>query len=103
MPCWLLLSGLASDYVLEGPNRNAQPHITSNVKADPCIIEELGRGLTFWKALAAIEGRGRSSSALSIAPGQQLKQIVHRIDPTAFVVIDTAQQAIGEGFKRLSG
>ena len=103
----LLLSGLASDYVLEGPSRARTATIITSKREEliPALLEELGRGLTFWEGFGGYTEESRTIILCTVYRPQvnELKQIVHRIDPTAFVVIDTTQQAIGEGFSRLSG
>ena len=103
----LLLSGLASDYVLEGPSRARSATIitTKREALIPVLMEQLGRGVTFWEGFGGYTQESRTVILCTIYRPQvnELKQIVHRIDPAAFVVIDTTQQASGEGFSRLSG
>lgn len=103
----LLLSGLASDYVLEGPSRARTATIITNKREEliPVLMGQLGRGVTFWEGFGGYTLESRTVILCTIYRPQvnELKQIVHRIDPTAFVVIDTTQQAIGEGFSQLSG
>ena len=103
----VFVMGLASDYVLEGPSRTRTATIITSKREEliPALLEELGRGLTFWEGFGGYTEESRTIILCTVYRPQvnELKQIVHRIDPTAFVVIDTTQQAIGEGFSRLSG
>ncbi|MFN8441353.1 MAG: YitT family protein [Caldilineaceae bacterium] len=103
----LLLSGLAADYVLEGPSRAYTATIITT-KQDaliPVLMQELGRGVTFWPGVGGYTHETRTVILCTIYRPQvnELKQIVHRVDPSAFVVIDSTQQAIGEGFSKLGG
>lgn len=103
----LLLSGLAADYVLEGPSRAYTATIITKRQNElvPVLMQELGRGVTFWPGVGGYTHEERAVILCTIYRPQvnELKQIIHRIDPTAFVVIDSTQQAFGEGFSRIAG
>ncbi len=101
----LLLSGIATDYVLEGPSRtrtatiitgNPQPIIAA-------LIEELGRGVSHWEAVGGFTGAPRTVVLCTIYRPQvnDIKRIVARLDPDAFVTIGMTQQALGKGFSEL--
>lgn len=103
----LLLSGLAADYVLEGPSRAYTATIITKRQNElvPVLMQELGRGVTFWPGVGGYTHEERTVILCTIYRPQvnELKQIIHRIDPAAFVVIDSTQQAFGEGFSRIAG
>lgn len=90
--------------LMPGPRRKERlaTIVTSQGKAVAArILEELGRGVT------ALEGRGmytgvRSDvllSAVSDVQVSHLKEIVHTIDPDAFVVVSLAAEVRGGGFQ----
>ena len=67
------------------------------------VMEKTKRGLT------ALEGKGMYTGqphsilmcACNAAQAQQIKQIVHRVDPAGFVVITDARDIRGRGFRPL--
>ena len=101
----LLLSGIATDYVLEGPSRTRTATIiTSNPQPIiAALIEELGRGVSHWDATGGFTGTPRTVVLCTIYRPQvnDIKRIVARLDPDAFVTIGMTQQALGKGFSEL--
>ena len=98
----LLLSGLATDYVLEGPSRTRTATIVTTqpdvmIKA---ILAELGRGVSYWEVYGGYTHEARTVLLCTIYRQQlaELKRIVSDADPNAFVTIGMTQQAMGEGF-----
>lgn len=102
----LLLSGIATDYVLEGPSRtrtatiitsNPQPIITA-------LMAELSRGVSYWDAVGGYTGEKRTIIVCTIYRPQvnDLKRIIARLDPKAFITIGVTQEALGQGFGDLS-
>jgi uncharacterized membrane-anchored protein YitT (DUF2179 family) len=59
--------------------------------------------VTVLQGIGAFTGAARPVlyCVISRAEVSQLKAIVHEIDPQAFMVIGTAHEAIGEGFRSL--
>jgi uncharacterized membrane-anchored protein YitT (DUF2179 family) len=101
----LLLSGLAADYVLEGPSRTRMAMIITQ-KPDEMVqalLSQLGRGVSFWKATGGYTGEPRTVIMCTIYRPQvnDLKRIVNEIDPRAFVSVGIVQTTMGEGFARL--
>jgi uncharacterized membrane-anchored protein YitT (DUF2179 family) len=101
----LFLSGLASDYTLEGPSsvRTAtiitdQPEVVAQA-----LIQELGRGVSQWQITGAYTGENHTMLLCTIYRPQvnDLKRVVAQADKQAFVVIGTAHQALGQGFMPL--
>lgn len=101
----LLLSGIATDYVLEGPSRTRTATIiTSNPQPIiAALISELGRGVSHWEAVGGFTGAPRTVVLCTIYRPQvnDLKRILARLDPDAFVTIGMTQQALGKGFSEL--
>ncbi|MCB9450157.1 MAG: YitT family protein [Anaerolineaceae bacterium] len=100
----LFLGGVAADYVLEGPSviRTAtiitdQPELVSHV-----ILQELGRGVTFWDGKGMFTEKEHGVLFVTIARPQvnRLRALVFTADPSAFVVIGHGHIAYGQGFRR---
>ena len=101
----LLLSGQAADFVLEGPSRarTAMVVTTQPQAISQALIAELGRGVSYWEAVGGYTGEPRTIVMCTLYRPQvgDLKRIVGQLDPHAFVIIGTTQQALGEGFTEL--
>ena len=100
----LLLSGMASDYVLEGASRARTATIVTD-EADAMVqalIARLGRGVSHWEVVGGYSGEARSMIMCTIYRPQlqDLLHVVNEVDPKAFVSIGVTQQAMGEGFTR---
>ncbi len=69
------------------------------------IMRELARGVTAWQGMGLYSGKERKIlfCAISRSEVNPLKAIIYEVDPSAFVVIGQAHEALGEGFKPLSG
>lgn len=101
----LLLSGMATDYVLEGPSRTRTATIITT-RADQIIdalMQELGRGVSYWNVVGGYTGEARVVILCTVYRPQvnDVKRIVARIDPAAFVTIGITQEALGKGFSEL--
>lgn len=98
----LLLSGLATDYVLEGPSRTRTATIitTKPEEISKAIIQQLGRGVSYWQVTGGYTGEERTLVQCTFYRQQlvDLRHLVHQIDPRAFLTIGITQQAVGEGF-----
>ncbi len=102
----LFLSGIASDYTLEGPSsvRTAtiitnQPEVVSRA-----LMEGLGRSVSGWQIVGGYTGASYTMLTCTFYRPQvnDLKRIISRVDPHAFVTIGIAHQAFGRGFLSLS-
>ena len=102
----LLLSGIATDYVLEGPSRTRTATIiTSNPQPIiDALMAELSRGVSYWDAVGGYTGEKRTIIVCTIYRPQvnDLKRIIARLDPKAFITIGVTQEALGQGFGDLS-
>lgn len=67
------------------------------------VISELHRGVTSLDAKGMYTGENRHLLFVTVYRDEigLLKQLVHEIDPRAFVVIANVHEALGEGFRRL--
>lgn len=101
----LYVSGLVAETTLEGGGtvRTAmivtkEPDAIANR-----VIEELQRGVTILEGSGAYTGEARPVlyCVISRAEVATLKALVHETDPSAFMVIGVAHEALGEGFRPL--
>ncbi len=98
----LLLGGLATDYVLEGPSRTRTATIITSRPQEmiDAIMQELGRGVSYWEGMGGYTHEKRTVVLCTFYRPQlsELRRIVGRIDPDAFLTIGVTQQAVGKGF-----
>lgn len=101
----LFLSGMASDYTLEGPSsvRTATIITDEPEKVAQALIRELGRGVSQWQITGSYTGQSHGMLFCTVFRPQvnELKRVVAEADKKAFVVIGTAHQALGFGFTPL--
>ena len=101
----LFLNGLASDYTLEGPSSvRVATIITNNPElVSQALIDQLGRGASYWEVTGAYTGKQRYMVLCTIYRPQvnALKRAVASVDEEAFVIIGTGHQALGFGFSPL--
>jgi len=66
------------------------------------IFEELDRGVTFLEARGGYTGQSRDMIICAVTRIQVsfLKNIVYRTDPGAFMIIGSATEVLGEGFRK---
>lgn len=101
----IYVSGLAAEMASEGSSIfrtamiiTAQPEAVSQQ-----IMSVLERGVTVLSGTGAYTGAERPAlyCVITRAEVNPLKELVRDIDPAAFMVIGTAHEALGEGFKPL--
>jgi uncharacterized membrane-anchored protein YitT (DUF2179 family) len=101
----LFLMGMASDFVLEGPSnvRTAMIITSYPEELSQALTTGLRRSLTFWSVTGSYSRQDRSMLFCTVQRSQvsELKYIIAEVDPTAFVVIENAHQAMGTGFMKL--
>lgn len=99
----LYVSGLVVDTTMEGGStvRTAMIITTEPNKVADTIMQEMERGVTMLAATGAYTGVERPALYTVITRGevQTLKSIVQQADPSAFMVIGSAYEALGEGFQ----
>ncbi|MDF2721625.1 MAG: rane protein [Paenibacillus sp.] len=66
------------------------------------ITAEMDRGVTLYAAKGAYSNAAKTVvySVVARQESRQLKTIVHRIDPNAFMIISDVHDVVGEGFRR---
>mgnify|MGYP002713097865 CR=1 FL=1 len=100
----LFISGVATDYVLEGPSVIRTAVIITNQpdEVSTVILHSLGRGVTGWEAMGMFTHQPRWILYVSISRSQvtELRRLVMKVDPKAFIVIGQGHTAYGEGFKQ---
>ncbi len=102
----IYVSGLAAESVSEGSGIFRTAIIITNhphAVADK-ILNLLERGATFLPGTGAYTGDARTAVYCVITRSEvnQLKEMVREADPSAFMVIGTAHEALGEGFRPLA-
>lgn len=101
----LFVSGLATDYVLEGPSVIRTAMIITNHpdEVSNAVLNELQRGVSSWTITGEYTGQERTMLYVTIARSQvsELRDMIAKIDPEAFIVIGQGQTAYGEGFRRV--
>jgi uncharacterized membrane-anchored protein YitT (DUF2179 family) len=99
------VSGLAAETTLEGSGvfRTAMIVTTCPDKVAQQIMTILERGVTILDATGAYTGQERPVlyCVITRAEVSRIKEIVHQVDPKAFMVIGIAHEAMGEGFRPL--
>ena len=101
----LYVSGLVSETTLEGAGTVRTAMIVSSRAEEIAqrVIDELVRGATLLQATGAFTGSTRHVlyCVITRAEVAALKEIVHEMDPDAFLVIGVEHEALGEGFRPL--
>lgn len=101
----IYVSGLAAELVTEGSSvfRTAMIISTEPKKVSDAILSVLERGVTVLPGTGAYTGAERPVlyCVITRAEVSQLKEIVREADPQAFMVIGSAHEALGEGFRPL--
>jgi uncharacterized membrane-anchored protein YitT (DUF2179 family) len=101
----IYVSGLAAEMISEGTSIfrtaliiSSQPEEVANK-----ILTEMERGVTVLQGTGAYTGANRPVLYVVITRAEvnQVKALVHDVDPAAFMVIGQAHEALGEGFKPL--
>lgn len=101
----LFLSGLVSDYTLEGPSsvRTATIITGRPNQVSRALMTDLHKGVSEWQIKGGYSGNTYAMLACTIYRPQvtDLKRIIAKVDPQAFVTIGVAHQAHGAGFTPL--
>jgi uncharacterized membrane-anchored protein YitT (DUF2179 family) len=98
----LFLSGIASDFVIDGPSQVRTVTIVTD-HPEPlshALIVGLRRSVSYWQITGGYTGKTRAMIMCTVLRSQvrELKQIVADVDPLSFVVVGNAHQALGGGF-----
>ncbi|MEN6524159.1 MAG: YitT family protein [Anaerolineaceae bacterium] len=99
----IYVSGLAAEMVSEGNSVYRSVIIVSRCPEEVAkvVLEDMERGVTILLGKGGYTGADRPVlyCVVTRAEVNQLKEIVSEIDPSAFMVIGQANEALGEGFK----
>jgi uncharacterized membrane-anchored protein YitT (DUF2179 family) len=102
----IYVSGLAAEAVSEGSAIFRTAMIVTNQpdQVSEKILYEMERGVTLLPGTGGFTGQPRPVLYCVITRSEvnQLKALVSEADPQAFMVIGTAHEALGEGFRPLS-
>lgn len=95
----LLLTGMATDFVLEGTSQVRTLLIVSE-NPDPiryALIHEMQRGVTTWEVAGGYSGTKRTMIYCTVLRSRiyDVKHIISRVDPNAFMVVGVSQQTWG--------
>ena len=103
----IYVSGIAAEAVSEGSSIFRTAMIVTNQPQEVAekIMGVLERGVTVLSGTGAYTGASRPTlyCVITKAEVNQLKEIVREADQDAFMVIGHAHEALGEGFRPLSG
>ncbi|WP_027400383.1 YitT family protein [Anaerovorax odorimutans] len=99
----IFISSTVVNYIIEGINYKRTVIIITE-KADEialALMKEFGRGVTITEVKGAYSGKQKKQMMCAINPYQtpKLRNIVLKIEPTAFVTITESISVIGGGFK----
>jgi uncharacterized membrane-anchored protein YitT (DUF2179 family) len=99
------VSGLAAEMVLEGSDvfRTALIITAAPEAVTQKILYEMERGVTILSGKGGYTGADRPVlyCVVTRAEVSQIKSIIKEADPSAFIVIGQAHEALGEGFRPL--
>jgi uncharacterized membrane-anchored protein YitT (DUF2179 family) len=100
----LFVSSRVIDLVQEGISSSKATLIIS-VQAEEIaqrIMTELDRGATVFTGKGAYTGQPREMVLTVVGQPEvhRLKNMVHEIDPKAFVIVGNAHEVLGEGFRQ---
>jgi uncharacterized membrane-anchored protein YitT (DUF2179 family) len=103
----IFISGVATDYVLEGPSviRTAVIITDFPQEMSAALMTQLGRGITGWEATGMYTQQPKTVLYITISRSQveELRRVATHADPNAFIVIGQGQTAYGHGFKEIEG
>lgn len=99
----LFITGVATDYVMEGPSVIRTVFIITDQPdaVARSIMEQMNRGVTMLPARGMYTGRERAMLYVTITRPQatEIVQVVHQADAEAFVVVGQGHSAYGHGFR----
>ena len=95
----LVLSGVFSDFVLEGVSQVRTATIVTKKPEDVkwAILYQLRRGVSFWPIEGGYQKKPRTMVFCTVLRSRvaDLKYAIATVDPEAFMVIGVAQQVVG--------
>lgn len=102
----IAVSAVVTDKLNSGFNKADMFFIFINENLDKisnAILYDMGRGTTLIEGIGMFSGDQKKILMTVVKPNEmpKLKSIVHKYDPTAFIILTTAFEIIGEGFEHL--
>ncbi len=101
----IYVSGLAAEMAAEGSAifRTAMIVTAKPQEVSDRILNTMERGVTILSGTGAYTGADRPVlyTVITRSEVSQVKELVSEVDPAAFMVIGTAHEALGEGFRPL--
>lgn len=101
----VLITGMASDYTMEGPSSTRTATIITNYPEEmvAALLNTLDRGVSFWPITGGYTGDTHTMITCTMSRPQvsEVKRVVAEVDPRAFVTIGVSHQAMGKGFTPL--
>ena len=95
------------DLILEGPKRAKTMMIITSQSEQirDFIIKDMGRGATLIPGKGLYSGQGRDIIYVVLGRREmlRLREVVAKVDPTAFVNVIDSAEILGEGFQNLDG
>lgn len=99
----ILIQGYAIDLVQEGLSYTKAALVFSEKPRElgEKILYDLGRGVTIFYGMGLYTGQEKEILYCVVSQSEvsKLKELIHKNDPKAFVVISPAHEVLGEGFK----
>ncbi len=101
----VLITGMASDYAMEGPSSTRTATIITNKQEEmiSALLITLDRGVSYWPITGGYTGETRTMITCTMSRPQvsEVKRVVSAVDPDAFVTIGVSHRAMGKGFMPL--
>lgn len=99
-------SSVMIDTILYGSDSGKVIFIVSNHPdiVSKNVIERISRGVTVLNGQGAFTGSDRKVLMCAVRRNEvfRIRDILHEVDPSAFIIIGDATQILGEGFKDIS-
>lgn len=101
----LFISGIATDYVLEGPAVIRTVLIVTDKPREvaDAILNNLQRGVTSWEGRGMYTNQERTVLYVTVSRSQvnPIREIISSVDDQAFIVVGQGHTAYGRGFRRV--
>lgn len=102
----LFLTGIATDYVMEGPSiiRTCVIITDKPDEVATAIMSTLYRGVTGWEGIGMYTKQPHTILYVTVSRTQvqDVRRLVTKIDTNAFIVVGHGHMAYGKGFKQLT-
>ena len=98
----MVLGSYVIDTILYGTNKSTMITVMSphNQEIAQALMDELERGVTFYKSRGAYSGR-EGEAVICVVDRKQFykaKKMIYAIDKSAFLIVSEAKEVYGEGF-----